>query len=447
MKLRDARIGTRLGTGFGIVVALMVMLTVVGLGSMTSLPPMRGKRVMVMSPAGGFTVMMADLCEQVGFEFADPGREFYEELKQFSNAGVINFSNPLDMGDIYDPYMFAHILFNVMHSENVDAAVYVSQWPHMPRGEDVFYKMFHTDLSQETIGTLLSSGKPIGICLFGLAETISRIKRTIGIPLFENVGGMIRALKKQYDYYQKKSFPRHECALPGGVDLEGAAAWLKDRSGVYGEEALELLSYFGITAAPSRLAGSADDSALAAETLGFPVVLKVVSPDAVHKSEAGGVIVGLRDAGEVRAAFTTIRENLCAYKKDADFQGVRVMKMASEGYDMFIGGNHDESFGPVVFFGLGGIYIEVFRDVKNVLCPAYKAEIEWKVRALKSAAILAGARGKGAANLPAYIDLIERVTHLLSRFPEIRELDLNPVRLLEDGSAAVALDARILIRR
>jgi acyl-CoA synthetase (NDP forming) len=112
---------------------------------------------------------------------------------------------------------------------------------------------------------------------------------------------------------------------------------------------------------------------------------------------------------------------------------------------MFIGGKFDESFGPVVFFGYGGIYIEVFHDTANVLCPANTNEIEAKVKKLKSYKILQGARGKGVGDIDGYVDMIERVTHLLHRFPQIRELDINPVRVLADGSGVVALDARLRI--
>jgi acyl-CoA synthetase (NDP forming) len=112
---------------------------------------------------------------------------------------------------------------------------------------------------------------------------------------------------------------------------------------------------------------------------------------------------------------------------------------------MFIGGQCDASFGPVVSFGYGGIYIEVFQDVANVLCPASTREIEDKVRKLKSCKILQGARGKGAGDIQGYVAAIERVTHLLQEFPRIRELDINPIRVLTDGSGVVALDARLRI--
>ncbi len=409
------------------------------------LPPMRDNRLMMMSPAGGITVMMADLCEKIGFRFADPGKNFYEGLRGFSNAGVINFSNPLDMGDIYDPNLQTKIFYEVMHNDNVDGAVFVSQWPEMPRGVDVFYKMFHTDLSKEATGTMLSSGKPLGACIFGLSSTISTIKRNINFPIFDSFEEMMIALKKQCDYHMKKQNASNILQLPKNIDTKTAGKWVKAHPGDAGEEVMELLLHFGITTAESRTASKAGDAVTIARDLGYPVVLKVISPDALHKSDAGGVILDIRDDDGVARGFDAIKKGLTAYRRDARFDGVRIMKMAEEGYDMFIGGKHDDSFGPVVFFGYGGIYIEVFKDVRLLLCPAGREEIMDKVEQLKSYALLKGARGKPAANIDSYIDMICRASHLLASFPEIRELDINPVRLSFDGSGACALDARIRI--
>ena len=409
------------------------------------LPPMQGKRIMIMSPAGGFTVMMADLCEEAGFEFADPGEAFYDELRNSSNAGVINFSNPLDMGDIYDAKAYPNIFFSVMHSEYVDGTVYVTQWPEMPRGEDVFYRMFHTDLSKEVTGTILSSGKPLGICLFGLSATISRIKHNLDIPIFNNAGEMIRSFKKQYEYHAKKAAGLPVYKLPGGLNIEAAKAWIDQNQGIRGEESLALIGHAGIKCPEFLQAGSAEEAVRSAERIGYPVVMKVISPDAVHKSEAGGVVTGIEDADAVRRAFEKIRSNLLRYKPNARFEGVRVMKQAEEGFDMFIGGHFDASFGPVVSFGYGGIYIEVFRDTDIVLCPSDAQEIERKIRKLNSYRILRGARGQGPGDISGYVAAIERVTHLLHHFPQIRELDINPVRVLADGSGVMALDARLRI--
>ncbi|MBU2431697.1 MAG: acetate--CoA ligase family protein, partial [Proteobacteria bacterium] len=127
------------------------------------------------------------------------------------------------------------------------------------------------------------------------------------------------------------------------------------------------------------------------------------------------------------------------------FEGVRLMEMAKPGHDMFIGAHVDDSFGPVATFGFGGIFIEVFSDVENVLCPTNQKELDHRIRRLKSYKILQGTRGNKKADINAYLDLIEKISHLMAAFPDIQELDLNPVRVFEDGSGAVALDARIRI--
>jgi len=156
-------------------------------------------------------------------------------------------------------------------------------------------------------------------------------------------------------------------------------------------------------------------------------------------------VIGIADDDQAEKAFDQIEKNLKNYKADARFDGVRVMAMAKEGYDMFIGAHVDDSFGPVALFGFGGIWIEVFSDVENVLCPSNRTEIESKVKRLKSYKILQGTRGQGKGDIDAFLDMIERVTHLMAAFPEIKEFDLNPVRVFSDGSGAAALDARIRI--
>ncbi len=410
-----------------------------------SLPPMRGNRIMAMSPAGGFSVIMADLCDQAGFAFADPGKEFYEEISRYGNAGIINVSNPLDMGDMYDPKSTADIFHLALHNENVDGAIFINQWPRMPVGDDIFSKMFHTDLSQEIMGAIRSSGKPLGVCLFGPANTITRIKNNLSIPIFDSPEEMIRTLKIQQEFHARKKSQPFSPSRPGAIDRDGARAWLAANRGIRGEETLELLRFYGVDAPRSEFAATAEEAAAAAGAIGYPVVLKVVSPEAIHKSEAGGVILGLADSGAVTGAFETIRASLAACRPNARFEGVRVMRMASPGHDMFAGGRVDEVFGPVVFFGYGGIYIEVFNDTGRALCPSSHEEIGKKLEKLRSYALLEGARGQRRGDIEAYIDLIVRISWLLTDFPEISELDLNPVRVLGDGSGVLALDARAMI--
>ncbi len=417
----------------------------ISMAKVFKLPPFKGDRLMIMSPAGGFTVILADLFEKAGFTFADPGKEFYEQLQNYSNAGVINFSNPLDMGDIYDPEMYAQVFFSVLHNDYVDGAVYVTQWPDMPRGEDVFTRMFNTDLSKETIGAIQSSGKPMCVCLYGHSNTISRIKQNITFPLFNNPEEMIQALNAQKNFFRRllqKPFHAH---CPSDFDPSAASSWLTGRSGSIGEETLELMERVNVPTALSETAETPDAAIEAAQRIGYPVVLKVISPDALHKTDVGGVMTNLFTPGDVTDAFEKIRNNLFSFKKGAAFEGVRVMQMAPEGFDMLVGGKVDPVFGPVVAFGFGGVYVEVFADVQIVICPSNKDEIRKKLRRLKSYKMLSGARGRQAVDIEPFVDIIERITHLMDRFPQIAELDLNPVRILADGSGALALDGRMMI--
>jgi len=409
------------------------------------LPPMRGRRIMVMSPAGGFAVLSADLCEKAGFKFANMGQEFYDSLKQFSNAGVINFSNPLDMGDIYDPKLTAHVIYSVMHSEQVDGSLYVSQRPQMPQGENVFQKLFLTDLSKEAWGSILSSGKPLGVCLFGPTRMIQQTKRYVEFPIFNSPEEMVTALAFQMKYYEKKSALQGQEPItsPGGIDSTAARQWMQGKQGDYGEEALELLRAYGIETVPSRTAATEDEAANHALELGFPVVMKVISPDALHKSDAGGVLLSLQNKEQVREGFQIIRKNLLRYNKNALFFGVRVQKMAPNGYDMFVGGNQDPSFGPVVYFGMGGIYIETFKDVANLICPTRTERVQERMQKLKSIEILEGARGQKKTDMEAFTELVVRISFLLTDFPGIKELDINPVRVFSENKGVIALDARV----
>ncbi|MBN2297078.1 MAG: acetate--CoA ligase family protein [Deltaproteobacteria bacterium] len=410
------------------------------------LPPMRGKRIMVMSPAGGFSVITADLCENAGFEFADMGEDFYAGLKQFSNAGVIKFSNPLDMGDIYDPKLAAHVIYSVMHSPRVDGAVIVSQRPQMPSGEDVFRKMFLTDLSKETWGTILSAGKPFGVCLFGPSRMIQQTKRSVEFPVFDSPEEMVNALYVQMGFYSRQNEQPSMPETPGGIRADDAKKWIEAKKGDYGEEALDFLGMFGVPVARSLVAGNEDEAVDSAQNLGYPLVMKVVSPDALHKSDAGGVVLDIRDEAGVRDNFSVIRNNLMSFNEHARFDGIRLQQMVPDGYDMFVGGKNDASFGQVVFFGMGGIYIEVFRDVANMLCPAGKQDIRARLERLKSHAVLRGQRGRPGGDIDAFVDLVARVSYALSHFPQIKELDINPVRVFTEGEGVMALDARMRIQ-
>lgn len=411
------------------------------------LPPMRGNRIMVMSPAGGFAVIGGDLCEKAGFEFADPGEEFFRSLNKFSSAGVIKFSNPLDTGDLYDPKMRAHVFSEIMHNDEVDGTIFIGQKPRMPEGENVFRDMFLTDMSKEVYGSMLSSGKPMGVCLYGRSESLRTVKEYSPYPVFNNPEEMVRALAFQKNWYARKNDDKKLDATNPSFNRNNLRKWIDSHPPVIGEDTLEMLHMAGIPTAVSRLAQNEEDAVKLSKKTGYPVAMKVASPDALHKTDAGGVALGVTNDDEVRKQFHQIRMNLEKHKKGARLDGIRIQGMAGEGYDMFVGGKFDNSFGPVVVFGFGGIYVEAFKDVRTCLCPANSHLVRKKVESLRSYAILKGARGLRPADIDGYVDAIIKVSQILAEFPEIKEMDINPLRLLKDGSGVCALDARMVIAK
>jgi acetyl coenzyme A synthetase (ADP forming)-like protein len=200
---------------------------------------------------------------------------------------------------------------------------------------------------------------------------------------------------------------------------------------------------YGITVPREGVASSAKDAARLATEMGFPVVLKIVSPDILHKTEAGGVVVGVASAVDAEKAYDAIIANAKKYKKDAKISGVQVQQMLAGGHEVIIGAVSDPSFGKLVAFGLGGILVEVMKDITFRLAPASAEDALSMLDGIKAAEVLKGVRGAAPADRAALAALIQRVSELASDFPEIAEMDLNPVFASKTG--AVAADVRIVL--
>ncbi|MBT3428580.1 MAG: acetate--CoA ligase family protein [Gammaproteobacteria bacterium] len=210
-------------------------------------------------------------------------------------------------------------------------------------------------------------------------------------------------------------------------------------------EAKQLLAQAGVPVVETVLASSVEEAKLAAEKIGYPVVVKVVSADISHKSDVGGVKIGLADAEEVSQAYQAIMENSREAVPDAVITGVAVQGMASEGIEVIVGMVRDPQFGPVMMFGLGGIFVELLKDVSFRVLPLAERDARQMIDDIKGQAILDGVRGQAAADKTALCQLILKVGQFIEQHPEIQELDMNPVFAYAEG--AVAVDARIVLHR
>ncbi|MEI6186710.1 MAG: acetate--CoA ligase family protein [Dehalococcoidia bacterium] len=208
-------------------------------------------------------------------------------------------------------------------------------------------------------------------------------------------------------------------------------------------ESKELLKAARIPVVETRLATSKKEAMEIAVKLGFPVVMKIVSPDVVHKSDAGGVKLSIQNASQAGKAYSEILANIKKHYPKAKITGVTVQKMAKQGIEVIIGMTKDAQFGPVIMFGLGGILVEVLKDVSFRIVPMTKRDASEMIGEIKGYPILKGYRGQDPADIPFLEDLIVKVSQFVDKNPEIKELDLNPVFAYKDG--ALAVDARIIL--
>jgi len=211
------------------------------------------------------------------------------------------------------------------------------------------------------------------------------------------------------------------------------------------EEGYQVLRAYDVPVPPTQVARTADEAVELARSMGYPVVLKVASAEIAHKSDAGGIAVGMTSDRSVVDNFDFIMRNVRQRTPRARVDGVTVQKMV-KGREIIVGVNRDDTFGPVVTFGLGGIFVEVLKDVTTRIAPLTRADIRSMITEIRSFPILAGARGQKPADLDALEDLIARVTQIALDFPEVQELEVNPLLLGDEGEGAWAVDALITLR-
>lgn len=211
-------------------------------------------------------------------------------------------------------------------------------------------------------------------------------------------------------------------------------------------EAKKLLEFWGLPVARTQLASTQDEAVKIAKQIGFPVVLKVASPDILHKSDAKCVRVNLNSEQEVSDSFNEIVANARAYKRDAKILGVVVQEFVPKAREVIVGALQDPSFGPTVMFGIGGILVEVLKDVSFRLAPLTPEDALEMISEIKGYPILAGVRGEEPADIEALVEILQKVGQLAYEFTEIAEMDLNPVFVFDKGKGAKIIDARIILK-
>jgi acetyltransferase len=284
--------------------------------------------------------------------------------------------------------------------------------------------------------------KPLAFCAFAQQAEVEALKTEASLPVFTEIEGAVRALAASRDRHARPArlgpLPPPQAQQAGKVKalLSGAGVLTTDA-------ALDLCGAFNIPVAPWAVVEDAEAASFAASAMGYPVALKGLTTEVSHKSDAGLVALGITDAEALRAAFAEVSAALERHAPQAPARRVMVQPMLSRGHEVIIGGKRDPSFGPVLMFGLGGIYVEILEDVTFRLAPLVREDAEEMVDEVRGSRLLQGIRGQPSADMGAIVEALLGMSRLLVDCPEIFEIDVNPLLVFERGAAAV--DARAVV--
>jgi 4-hydroxybutyryl-CoA synthetase (ADP-forming) len=400
--------------------------------------------VVIVSNAGGPAIISTDACSKYGLKMADVSSTKDEIAKVIPPYGSPR--NPVDIVGDADYLRFEKVLLLVLAHPNVGSVVTMCT-PSATLNYDDLARVLVKMSQQFPNKTILAS-------LMGLAEGIEnrKIMSEGGIPYYLYAEPAIKTLKAMYDF--EKWVDKASTKAPTlqfTKDTDKVKSIFENvrkhgRANLLEEEGYEVLQAYGFPTPQSILCTTEQEGIDAARQIGYPLVMKIVSPDIIHKSDAGGVKVGVKTDDELKSAFRTITENALKYKSDAKIKGVLVQEMVKSAKETILGASQDPTFGPVIMFGLGGIYVEVLKDVVFRVAPIDEQEAINMVESIKTIKLLKGVRGEKPSDLKAIADSLQRLSQLVVDFQEIKEFDINPLLVLEEGKGARVVDARIILR-
>jgi acetyl coenzyme A synthetase (ADP forming)-like protein len=409
----------------------------------TSLIRPKGNRIAIVTNGGGMGVIATDAAERNGLEMAtfEPGT--LQSLKKVL-PGTANIHNPVDIIGDADAQRLSDTLDEIVKDKNVDAIV-VSVTPTVDTDMDAIafnlcdFAKANPDM---TVSANLMSLKP--------EPSFLELLKNANIPYFDFPETNIRVLAAMIKYYEWIDRPpvkieKFEVKKKKARELFDIIKKEK-RTRFTEPESYQLLEAYGMKVVDYRFEKSLDKVLIAANQIGYPVVLKIVSPDILHKLDIGGLKVNLKDDNELKKAYHEINESIESKKNDFKIHGFLIQKYFTEkGIELIAGANLIKGFGSLIMFGLGGTFVELFKDVAFRLAPLNRHDALNMIKQTKGYQILKGFRGQASYDIESIIDYLLRLSQLLMDFPEIKELDLNPIKVLEDNKGIVIMDAKVIL--
>lgn len=400
-----------------------------------------GNRLLIVTNAGGPGIIAADTAEHLNIRLPHMTKEGIDAIREKlpKNASLYN---PVDVIGDATSERYGAVLKQAANDSGVDAVLTILTPQAMTDVENTADVVIKT--SQET-------EKPFITSFMGEARVRPAVQKlkSASIPNFSYPEAAVKAFKRLSDHQAWKNMGHDEARYKaeGKTTVkEKIETLLASRTYQIGEDgAAAILTEYGFRFPRKALAETSKAAAALSSKIGYPVVMKIASPDILHKTDVGGVRLNVGSAKEAQDAFTEITSNAKRLIPQAFIQGVMIYEMIAGGKEVILGVTYDRTFGHMIMFGLGGIYVEVLKDVSFRIAPASRRDAEAMVNDIKTVALLRGARGQKAVDMNEIVESILRISGLVTDFPVIRELDVNPLVVMEKG--AVALDARIIFER
>jgi acetyltransferase len=418
-------------------------------------PLLQNDRIAIVTNAGGPGIMATDACELAGLQLAPLEAETMASLRSFLPAAA-SVLNPVDVLGDARADRYERTLRQVLNDPNVGGVIVIVTPQVMTQVEETARVVGQLSKSHggSPGGDLRDPGerkRPILGCFMG-SEAVARGIRILNEHAVPNYPVPERAVAAMAAMMAQRRWRARPEAQPEtfAVDqdrVRHALQRVKDegRVAMGDAEAWEILEAYGIATPKTGLARSPDEAVHLAEEIGFPVAVKIASPDILHKTDVGGVQLNVVRAADVRKAYEQMIYRAGQYVPNAEIWGCQVQEMIIGGKEVIVGMHRDPVFGPLMMFGLGGIYVEALRDVAFRVAPFDRREAREMISEIRASSVFRGVRGGGASDLEALAEALLRLSQLAVDFPEILEFDINPVTVFEEGHGLVGIDPRLVL--
>ena len=399
-----------------------------------------GKRTAIITNSGGPAALASDALEVHGLELANLSESTRKSLRAVLNPSA-QVGNPVDMLGGAEPHEYEQALTAVVQDPNVDNVLTILVPTSLVNPSEI---------ADAIIKSCQNQPKTALAVIFG-EESIHDPRKLLHanqIPMYvfpETPAYVLGSMAKYANWIAKPLKSQWQKPVIFRDRVQTLLEKNKNEKAVGEADTRPILEAYGIPVVTGAVATSADEAVQIAEESGLPVVMKIVSPEIIHKSDMGGIRLNLNEPQAVRTAYSEMLEDIKQRKPDARIEGVLIEKMADKGSEVIVGMKRDPSFGPLMMFGLGGIYVELFKDVGFSISPQSTEDVMEMIKSTKAGKLLAGLRGQTPADLPAVAEIILRMANLARDFPEILEMEINPLRVYDEGCGALALDGRIIL--